>query len=271
VQQIQGQNSALLVDMTDPGSFNTLHINLTQAPFDDLRVRQAIAHSIDRNALVAALAPMAKAAFSLSPPSYPTGWSHDDLPEELRYEFDPDRARELLAEAGFPDGFSFETTISQREDYRSIMLILQELFRASGIDMQLNIIDHSAFSTTLREGGLALSLLSQSLPPTPLDYYNRYLSSAFNATPDGKGGFNLSHYGVAIPGVDDKLAAMQQATTIEDYNAAGRDIELQVLRDLAVMNLITLGYVIIRNPSVDLGYELTGGYPRWRLNLATKA
>jgi peptide/nickel transport system substrate-binding protein len=271
VQQIQAQDASLVVDMTDPGSFNTLHINLTRPPFDDLRVRQALATAIDRDMLANALAPMAKPSWTLSPPSYPTGWVHDDLPEDLRYDYDPDRARALLAEAGHPDGITFEASVSQREDYRSIMLILQEMMRPAGIDMQLNILDHSAYQSMIREDANTLSLVSTSFPPVPLDYYSRYLSSIAEVKSDGKGGYNYSHYGVAMPGADEAIERMHAASSLDDYITEGREIELQVLRDLPLISLVTLGYTVIRDPRVDLGYKVEGGYARWRLDQAVKS
>lgn len=270
IQQVQAQDPNLVVDMTDPGSFNLLMFNLTKPPFDNLLVRQAVATAIDREALANALAPMGKPSWTMSPPSYPTGFSQEDLPEDLRYAYDPERARELLAEAGFPDGISFVANVSQREDYRSIMLILQEMLREAGIDMQLNIMDHSAYHGSNREDANTLALHSSSYPPLPLDYYQRHLSSGAEVKPDGSGGTNYSHYGVAMPGVDELLAKMQAATSYDDYVSIGREVELQVQRDLPLIVPVTLGYAVVRDPAVDLGYDVTGGYARWRLDQAVK-
>jgi oligopeptide transport system substrate-binding protein len=67
------------------------------APFDDVRVRRALAHGLDRAPLVADSAnPPAYGGFL--PPAMP-GHSHDLAPK-----YDIDRARALLAEAGYPDG-----------------------------------------------------------------------------------------------------------------------------------------------------------------------
>ena len=57
IPSIQARKKDLLFDVTAPGSFNTLHINLTRKPFDDIRVRQAMRYAIDKEAL-AGLAPM---------------------------------------------------------------------------------------------------------------------------------------------------------------------------------------------------------------------
>lgn len=271
VDQIRQRDSSLLVDMTNPGSFMTLHMNLNVAPFDNPLVRKAIATSISSEIVANAMAPMGQPTFTLSPPDYPTGWAHDELPEELRYDHNPEAARELLREAGFPNGIEFTANTSQREDYRSSMLIVQELMRASGINMRLNIMDHSAYHGSNRQDQNTLALHAASFPPVALDYMMRYLSTGAEVKPDGSGGTNYSHYGIAMPGVDEELAAMQRATTMEEYTEIGRGIELKLQEDLPVMGLMTLGFTAIRNPRVDLGYEVQSGYARWRFHRATKA
>jgi peptide/nickel transport system substrate-binding protein len=47
-----------------------------------------------------------------------------------------------------------------------------------------------------------------------------------------------------------------------------QEIERQVLKDLPDMGIITLSYVIARNPRVDLGYEVKSGYAYWPLHRA---
>ncbi|HIG48455.1 MAG TPA: peptide ABC transporter substrate-binding protein [candidate division Zixibacteria bacterium] len=79
-----------------------------QAPFNDLRVRQAIAHAIDREALCATvLNELAVPAYSMLPPGFP-GYTGDRLKDLQAYN--PAQARQLLAEAGFPGGRGFPRT-----------------------------------------------------------------------------------------------------------------------------------------------------------------
>lgn len=271
MQQVSQQDDSLQVDQTNPGSFNTLFFNLTKAPFDNPMVRKAVATAIDSAVVARALAPFGQQTWTLSPPQYPSGWAADELPEALRYEYDPDIARQMLADAGHSNGLDFTANISQREDYRSIMLILQELMRPAGINMNLNIMDHAAFHGANRQDANSLVLYSQSLPPVPLEYMSRYLSSASVVKADGTGGDNFSHYGIAMLGVDDQIETMSQATTIEEYTSIGRDIEKKLQDDLPLMGVANLGYAIVRNPEVNIGYEVESGYARWRLDLAQRA
>ncbi|MFC0557580.1 ABC transporter substrate-binding protein [Halalkalibacter alkalisediminis] len=81
-----------------------LGFNTEKAPFDNQLVRQAINHAIDKESLIFALYNgMAQAAKNAVPPGY-LGYN-DDIEA---YDFNPEKAKSLLAEAGYPDGFEFD-------------------------------------------------------------------------------------------------------------------------------------------------------------------
>lgn len=269
VPQIQAQNPDLLFDMTVPGSFNTLFFNLEKDPLQNIQVRKAIMHGINKQEIVDALQPMSRMVYTLNPPNYPTGFALEELPEDLRYEYDPDEARRLLADAGFANGLTIPVNTSQREDYSTQHLIIQDQLRQIGIDIDLTIMDHSAYHATNRQNLNTLNINSSSLPPVPAYVFNDYAVSAANMNAEGTGGANYSHYGVVIDGVDDLVAEMLTTTTFEDYVAKGREVELKIQRDLPMGGLPTLSYLVVRNPRIDLGYEVEGGYAYWRFCKAT--
>jgi peptide/nickel transport system substrate-binding protein len=93
------------VHLRPPFNIGFLGINRAHAPFDDLRVRQAVALAINREEIVAALyPPTAKVATQFVPPRI---FGHTDGLQDWSY--DPEQAKELLVQAGYPDGF--ETTL----------------------------------------------------------------------------------------------------------------------------------------------------------------
>jgi peptide/nickel transport system substrate-binding protein len=84
-------------------SLNLLYIAFTQnsnEALEDIRVRQALAHALDRQAMVTAvMAEGAEVATQFMPPAL-SGWN----PDVPTYDYDPDRARDLLADAGYEEG-----------------------------------------------------------------------------------------------------------------------------------------------------------------------
>ena len=115
-------------------SYDYMGFNLTREPFDDVRVRQAIAYAINREELCAA------GFFGLCEPVQgPVGtgspWYFDYTP----YDQDLDAARELLAEAGYADGFEMELlpTTQYGETVRAAQVLQQQLAEI-GIDASIN-------------------------------------------------------------------------------------------------------------------------------------
>ncbi len=91
--------------LTQPGmNVGYLAMNMERPPFDDPRVRLALNHAIDKESLVHNF--YGDLAISAKNPMPPTVWGYDE--ETEAYAHDPARAKALLSEAGYPDGFSTE-------------------------------------------------------------------------------------------------------------------------------------------------------------------
>jgi peptide/nickel transport system substrate-binding protein len=186
----------------------------------------------------------------------------------VRYDYDPDKAKQLLADAGLPKGFSFTADTSQREDYQSIMLIIQQQLRVGGIDMKLNIKDHTAFHADQGKDTNTLYQMSSAYPPVPTQSILQQLSKGAEVKSDGTGGANFSHYGVAIPGIDDLLQKAMDEPDINKRIKLVQEIEVKFLKDMPLLPICDNGYMLVRAPNVDLGYEMKSGYAHWRMTKA---
>ncbi len=106
------EDAGMQVLPRDPFTVLYLGFNQKQKPLDDLRVRQAIAHAIDKDAVASASLPEgSEIATQFMPPSV-AGWN-DSVTE---YAYDPDKARELLKEAGAEGAtieFNYPTDVSR--------------------------------------------------------------------------------------------------------------------------------------------------------------
>jgi ABC-type transport system substrate-binding protein len=129
--------------------------NNTFAPFDNPKVRQAIAMGIDRERIVQAFYPPgSEVATHFSPCSIPFGCAGDPW-----YAFDPSAARQLLAAAGFPDGFT--TTIQYRDVVRPYLPdpsgvateFQAQLLTNLNIAAELEVLPEETFLDTVDNGG----------------------------------------------------------------------------------------------------------------------
>jgi len=144
-------------------ALNTFYLGMTNTfePFDKLEVRQAIAMGIDRQRIVDNFYPAGSSVAShFTPCSIPNGCVGEDW-----YEFNPEKARELLAKAGFPNGF--QTKIFYRDVPRGYLPepglvatdIQAQLKQNLNIDAEIVVMESGAFideSTSGRLNGFYL-------------------------------------------------------------------------------------------------------------------
>jgi peptide/nickel transport system substrate-binding protein len=110
-----------------------LAMNNARPPFDDVRVREAVAHAIDRQAIIDG------AMFGYGTPIGSHFAPHHPAYEDLTglSAHDPERARALLAEAGYPDGFQTTLSLPPPSYARRGGEIAASQLRAVGIDAQI--------------------------------------------------------------------------------------------------------------------------------------
>jgi oligopeptide transport system substrate-binding protein len=111
-------------------------LNTTQPPLDDVRVRQALAMALDRTEIVNYVCKAGEpAAYSLTPPDT-AGYT-----ARAKVEYNPEKARKLLAEAGYPNGEGFpklEILYNTHKAHMGIAEVIQQLWiEALNIDVQL--------------------------------------------------------------------------------------------------------------------------------------
>ncbi|MET3600791.1 ABC transporter substrate-binding protein [Martelella mangrovi] len=122
-------------------------------PMTKTKVRQAIYHAIDRQAIVDALVKGSSTVIdsACSPAQFACA---QDLPT---YDYDPEKAKELLAEAGYPDGFTIDFYAYRNRPYaEAITGFLSEV----GISTNFNYMQYSALRELHRKGEVPMAFLT---------------------------------------------------------------------------------------------------------------
>jgi ABC-type transport system substrate-binding protein len=125
----------------DAAETDYLFMNTEMKPFDDARVRRAVNFAIDRERLLKLAGGLAKVAHGVVPPVIP--WSNPGLPH---YDFDPEKARALLREAGYPSGFKTELWyLVDQPIFARLAEGVQQDLRQVGIQAELRPANFTAF------------------------------------------------------------------------------------------------------------------------------
>ena len=164
-------------------------INTTAPPFDNVKVRQALNHAIDKQRIVQLLNGRATVANQILPPLMP---GYDG--SYSGYEYSVDKAKQFLIEAGFPDGFETSIECISVDPQPKLCESFQQDLAKVGITLTINslaapnVIDDAGNGRTplVWSGGLAWT---QDYPD-PDDFYSPILGCDSNVP----GGWNWSRY-----------------------------------------------------------------------------
>ena len=121
-------------------------------PLHDKRVRQAIVYAIDRDALInVAASGMGVKAYAMGNPKYIIGSSDVN---KGTYEYSVEKAKELLKEAGYPDGFTLEKPflVPKTGDQVAVATQIQQMLKQVGINIEIDQQDSTTASNLSKDG-----------------------------------------------------------------------------------------------------------------------
>ncbi len=225
-----------------PGTtFQYLGLNFRDPRLADRRVRQALAHGIDRGALVHhVLRDTARAATGLLPPSH---WAHEGGVTD--YPYDPERATALLRAAGLGPGaaaelrrFSYKT--STVELRRRIAEVFQHDLARIGLGLDIRSYEWATFYNDIKRGNFELYALAWVGVRDPDVYYR-----IFHSTMQPPAGMNRGAY--ANPELDALLA---RARATEDRGERRRlygEVQRLAADDLPVVPLWWAENVVVKH------------------------
>ena len=173
------RDDARLELITQSGmSIGYLAMNMDKEPFDNLKVRRAINHAINKTVIIEHL--YQGMGIPAKNPIPPTLWSYDDSIED--YAYDPELAKKLLAEAGYPDGF--ETTLwalpvprPYIPDGRALAEVIQSELRNVGIRTDIETYEWSTYLEKTKNGEHDMAMLGWSADLGDPDNFFYYLLS----------------------------------------------------------------------------------------------
>ncbi len=123
-----------------------LYLNNAAEPFNNVEVRRAISYALDRGMIMDFLAEGRGTEVGSS--MYPAFGKYFVPELSDYYSYDPQKAIQLLADAGYPDGFEFDCTVpSNYQPHIDTAEILAEQLRAIGVTMEIQLVDWETWLT----------------------------------------------------------------------------------------------------------------------------
>lgn len=248
-QQVAG---ARVVAM-QPAEMSVIHLNMTIAPLDDIRVRQAIAHALNREQLVQFRGrDTSVAAQSVVPRGYLGHAAMPLLPHDLA------RARQLLAEAGHPNGITIRAIHTTLPGMMAVMEAVQAQLRRANITLEITPVEHATFHQQIRQNLSQVVHFSAARFPVADIYLTQFFHGrSIVQTPTAV--TNFSHCRVS----DTEIDAARGETDPARRNALWRTAQEKIVAQVCAVPLIEQLQLWAYRDTLELGYDL-----RAALNLA---
>ncbi|WP_166356103.1 ABC transporter substrate-binding protein [Phytoactinopolyspora limicola] len=212
--------------------FNTEH-----EPLDDVRVRQAISHAINRDEIIAVTGEnLAFPTKSVVDSALPGGIPSEHVEEAgLEYEFDLDRARALLAEAGHEGGgFSLDIVSPNAGGVLTYYEIVQAQLKEIGVTVNIETVDTATWQQRVFSGSEPFVVSLVAFRPTPQVTFGEFFHSDSMVVGGARPAQNFSFYG----GADDLIEQAGAETDPDRQQELWQQIGDKLLDDVVVKPLM---------------------------------
>ena len=237
-----------------------LHFTLPESldmsmPATDKRVREAMNRAIDREEIKDTIfgGNVVIAQQTWHHPSQ-QGWdpSWEARFDEM-YGYDPDRARELLVEAGYPDGFGIKIYDYPNNAYPEINQVNEALalsFQAIGINAELETVDYAVARVPLKNREMHGFMIGYppwgNLPPFKNIFFMHTIQGSFPAYE--------SEF------IDEKFAELTATIDRSERDRLQRELGEHLFSEYALMPMFYLPRELIIDPAVIAEYQIPGNY-----------
>jgi peptide/nickel transport system substrate-binding protein len=236
VERIEG-SSAMELYRRDGLGIDYIGFNMNKEPFTDVRVRQAINYAVDTDMILQGV--YNNVGTKATAPMGPAVWGHN--PDLEGYGYDVEKAKELLKEAGYADGFKTTIWTNDNKARMDAAEVVQSQLKGIGIEVEIKVVEWGAYLEATQNGEHDMFVLGWSNMTGDADYNQYFL---FHSEAHGAAG-NRSFY--SNPKVDELIDAGRQETDpakrLEIYKEA-QAIEMEEAPMIFLRNseyLIALG------------------------------
>ena len=244
----------IAVDTHGVGEVATIYFNTRMKPLGDIRVRRAIAFALNREAFLDTMSKQfVGSVYSPVPARFLPGGLTKSEAELLNIAYTQDlaKAKQLMVDAGYPEGFTLDLVTSEKRLYRTYYEEMRRQLSPIGIDCRITVEIHSNMHKLIRRDPKPI-VIYVAWRPNADAYLSRFFHSdaivVTGACPDT----NFSHYDKI-----DRLieAARLEIDPIQQVNLWGQ-AQIRILDDMAAYPIMYTNQCYARRDYVDFGHPL---------------
>jgi len=242
------------VDVFGVGQVITMHFNTTKTPLDDRRVRKALAYALDRDVFRSHFAEgVVENVYSPVPADFlPGGLTQAEVARlGLDYPHDPAKAKALLAEAGYAEGFKLKLVTSERDHYLANYHSLRDQLAPLKVDLELEVVEHREMHDRIRRDENPIVIYVAWRPNADI-FLTRFFHSDSTVVTGRSPDTNFSHYDQIDRLIETARTAREPADQVRFWKQA----QVKLLEDAVAYPLHYVNLVYARRTDVDYGHEL---------------
>jgi peptide/nickel transport system substrate-binding protein len=239
MDEVLKKDPDLVVMEADGSNYQYIAFNMRDRVFSDVRVREAIAYAIDRDALITYLwRGEGRPATGALPPD---NWAYEG--NVLTYPYDVARAKQLLKEAGH-EHLAVTYRTSNEDISRLMAAAFQQQLARAGISMEIRATESATFFADLEAGNFQMYSARWVGGNEDPDFFNLVFHSAMTP-PKGR---NRGHY--SNPRIDELVDFGRRELDVEKRLKGYREIQQIVAGDLPYVNLFYRSNVCVYNKQI---------------------
>ncbi|PIC63612.1 ABC transporter substrate-binding protein [Sporosarcina sp. P13] len=243
-------NADLQVTLRPPLNVGYMSINNMKAPLDNVKVRQAINHAVDKKGIADAyFYGLANPVKNLLPS---TSWAYND--EISGYDYDLEKAKALLTEAGYPNGFDLEFSVTSNsriymQQPTKMVEAIKSSFEKIGINVKVVTLEWATYLEKIRSGKHSVGLIGWVGDNGDPDNF-LYSTLSKNNTVVGSA---QNHMFYKNDEVSDLLLQAKGIMDQEERTKVYKDVQKIVHEDAPFVPLVEVKEAVVSGPNVQ-GY-----------------
>lgn len=245
----------VVIDSHGVGEVMSLYLNPAVPPLDDIRVRRAIAYALDRDAFLSVSHPqLVGHVYSPVPVQFlPGGLTLSEVTRlDLTYAPDLKKAKALLSETGYPDGFEIDVISSEKRFYRRCYEVMAAQLSRIGIVCRIQFVPHAVMHRMIRTEPRPMVLYAAWRPNADA-FLSRFFHSDAIVVTGANPDTNFSNY----RNIDRLIEAARLEIDPEKQINLWEQAQIRILHDMVAYPIIYTKQCYVRRRNLDYGHPLS--------------